>query len=236
MTHAIPHINTVTTTARVSTRAHKACAMFGLRIEQSPKRPVSSLRPMAIAARTIDRTLGPSSIALVTGPSGSGKSTILRALHHRLAKRKNTHRVIIADPTRLNTSNKPIVDLFASPLTSTLKQLARVGLADAMLFARTPAELSDGQRLRLSIALAMAHAQRTTPPTTILADEFASVLDRPTARALAMGVRRWIRDMPDTRLVAAAARDDVLEALEPDLLVYQPLLGSPRFHRRKDAS
>jgi uncharacterized protein len=232
------NMNTITTAARPSLRAHRACAMFGLRIEHTPMRAITSLRPFANAARTIDRTLEPSSIAFVTGPSGSGKSTILRALHHRLAKReaRSTHNIIIADPARLTMSNKPIVDLFASPLTSTLKQLARVGLADAMLFARTPAELSDGQRLRLSIALAMAHAQRTKPPTTILADEFASVLDRPTARALAMGVRRWIRDMPDIRFVAAAARDDVLEALDPDLLVYQPLLGSPRFHRRKEPS
>ena len=225
---------TITTTARPSVRAYTACAMFGLRIEHAPKRTINSLRPQVIAAREIDRALEPSQIALVTGPSGSGKSTILRALDHRL--RRHAQHVVCADPGQLPDSRRPIVDLFATPLPRTLGQLARVGLADATLFPLAAVELSDGQRLRLSIALAMAAADKTDAPTTILADEFASVLDSATANALALGISRWIRSSRYIRFVAATARDEVLEPLNPDLLVYQPLLGPPRIHRRNSAS
>jgi len=230
MKTTMPAMNTITTTARESVRARTACAMFSLRIEHAQSRSLTSLRPQAIAAREIDRMLGPSHIAFITGPSGSGKSTILRALKHRLIRR--THHVICADPNRLTDSRRPIVDLFDIPLPRTLRQLARVGLADATVFPLAAAELSDGQRLRLSIALALAAASKTDAPTTILADEFASVLDSATANALALGIARWIRSSRHIRIVAATARDEVLEALDPDLLVYQPLLGPPRVHRR----
>lgn len=221
-------MKTITTIARSSVRAQSACAMFGLRVEHAPTRSLASLRTFAQAAQQLDQALSHSNIALITGPSGSGKSTILRALEHRLLRRH--HRVIRSSTELLTNSKKPIVDLFGSSLPRALRQLARAGLADATIFPLAASELSDGQRLRLAIALALSTAERFGAPTTVLADEFASVLDTPTAAALSMGVTRWVRELSRVRFVAATARDEVLEALHPDVLVYQPLVGSARIH------
>ncbi len=201
-----------------SPRALKACAMFGLFPLDSVDR-VSPLESAAFdVAATIDRTLAPGKLALITGPSGGGKSTILRALAARLEESA----IIAADPAT-HARLKPIVDLFDSPLEATLRTLARAGLADATLFSRTPQELSDGQRARLAFALAMDRARAAGATPTLLADEFASTLDRTTARSLSLTLRRWLASAPPLRLILATAHDDLLEPLKPDLLVYIPL-------------
>ena len=70
----------------------------------------------------------------------------------------------------------------------------------------------------------MAVALSATPegPTTLLIDEFASVLDRTTARCLCHALRRWLRHAPHTRIIAATAHDDVAPWLEPDLHTTTP--------------
>ncbi|MFM9997043.1 MAG: ATP-binding cassette domain-containing protein [Phycisphaerales bacterium] len=61
--------------------------------------------------------------------------------------------------------------------------------------------------------------------TVLLIDEFASTLDRVTARNLARTVRRWA-GRAGVRVIAAAANDDVLEALAPDVLVAMTSRGT----------
>ena len=111
-------------------------------------------------------------------------------------------------------------------LRETLLALARVGLAEAWTYLRTPAELSDGQRWRLRLAVALERARRemsnhSTARVVLVADEFAALLDRVTGCVVARSLRRAVA--PGSRVAAVVATahddDDVTRALSPDVLV-----------------
>jgi ABC-type ATPase with predicted acetyltransferase domain len=140
-------------------------------------------------------------------------------------------RVIEPDLARL--PELALVDLFDRPLGATLRLLARAGLADASLFALHPAQLSDGQRWRLAFALASDRAERPDAGlgATLILDEFASTLDRLSARCLAQALHRWVRASGRIRVVCATAHDDLLAWLAPTLLVRQPLNAGAQFDR-----
>ncbi len=202
----------------ISRRARRACAMFGLQpavVERTLVQGCDS------AATELDRSLAPGGVALLTGPSGSGKSTILRLLATRL--KAGSRRIILPAPDPL--PERSLVDQFARPLPATLRLLARAGLADAAIFALRPSQLSDGQRWRLRLALAMAEAERPDAAlgSTLILDEFASTLDRLSARCLARALSRWVRASGLVRAVCATAHDDLFEPLAPTVLVRQPL-------------
>jgi uncharacterized protein len=213
----------------ISHRARRACAMFGLQPEVVGRTIVAGCRA---AAAEVDRDLRPGQIALVTGPSGSGKSTILRLLAAHL--RESNQRVIVP-PSPASLPDAALVDQFDQPLDTTLRLLARAGLADATVFALHPAELSDGQRWRLALAHAVAAGERDHDSTIIL-DEFASTLDRLTARCISRTLARWVHASGRARAVCATAHDDLLDSLAPSLLVHQPLSASAEFHRAPEAA
>jgi ABC-type ATPase with predicted acetyltransferase domain len=145
-------------------------------------------------------------VVCLTGPSGGGKSSLLRELSRRL-------RVPIASaPPR---SPRALADR-AEPAA-----LARAGLAEGEAMLRRSDELSEGQRHRFTIALAMETADPSAP---ILLDEFGSTLDRLTARSLARAAARWARAEGRT-LILASAHDDLIDWLRPDVLVRVPLAG-----------
>ena len=103
-----------------------------------------------------------STIALLQGQSGCGKSTLLRTLKATLG----TMRARVLDANGCLQQAKPhtpIVDLFSMPIVATLKLLSMAGLGEAMLWARAPSELSEGQRARLTLALAMARSYPLSP-------------------------------------------------------------------------
>jgi len=52
-------------------------------------------------------------------------------------------------------AGRAVIDLMQPPLDRALRILSAAGLADAFLLLRTPQELSDGQRWRLRLALAI---------------------------------------------------------------------------------
>jgi ABC-type glutathione transport system ATPase component len=183
-------------------------------------------------ARELDKLLQPGQIALVTGPSGAGKSRVLAALARRLGR----HALQAATGTAKRRRGRPVVDLFSLPLTHTLGTLSRAGLAEARLLGLRPDQLSEGQRFRLALALAMARAGVRRPrgdartgrpraPLTLIADEFCSTLDRPTAMGVCLALRRWAASAPALRIVVATAHDDVAEWLAPDVTLRAELVG-----------
>ncbi|MGD9789758.1 MAG: ATP-binding cassette domain-containing protein [Phycisphaerales bacterium] len=220
-----------------SERLCRACAAFGVALvpARSPTDTDASTQARH-DAKSLHDTLKPGAIALVTGPSGSGKSTLLRALAARV--RASRQACVVARRPRLD---RAIIDLWNESPAESLRTLARAGLADARLWARTPDELSEGERARLTIALAMTralhHAKRR--PTTMILDEFASTVDRATASALCHSLRRWLHEAAESgrvlRVVACTAHDDVLEWLAPTLLVVTAL-GKPARLEIKDKS
>lgn len=197
-----------------SPRLLRAMATFGLFVRQvgRPRPP----RPEAATARRI-LTMPGGSVALVQGPSGCGKSTLLAAVAEDAAAQ---HHTAIDAGTVLRDADQatPIIDLFDAALADALGLLAAAGLAEPKLWARSTAELSEGQRLRLGIALAMQHADRRTH-TLLVIDEFGSALDRPTAYGVARTVRRWASTTPGVRVLCATAHDDLGDALRPDMLI-----------------
>lgn len=209
----------------MSARADWACALFG--IEARRARSSAKVRAEAArAAEAIDRLLRPGEIALVTGPSGAGKSTVLHLLQRRLEARRER---VVRTPARL--PGKAVVDLFRTPVEETLRLLALAGLAEATVFARRPDELSDGQRFRLRLAVMMARAASRGSPALVLMDEFASTLDRTTARCVARTFWRWVSRNGSVRAVCATAHHDIMEPLSPAVLAYVPLGGEARVAR-----
>jgi ABC-type ATPase with predicted acetyltransferase domain len=207
----------------VSSRIARACAMFGL--DAGARRSPPSW--CAVVAAELDAALRPGGVALLCGPSGAGKSATLRTLVRRLRTRG---RRVAAAPSLAHT-RRAAVELFRGGLSGAMSHLARAGLADAAVMVRPPDRLSDGQRSRLSLAVALARAK---PGATLVLDEFGSTLDRPTASSLARAVRRWAGEAR-VRLVCATAHDDLLEPLAPDLLVEFSLGKPPVVHARRRA-
>ena len=212
--------------SRPTERLIRACAQFGLLVEWG-RRDDS---PTAAHAAHIDRLLSPGGIALITGPSGGGKSTLVRAFAGRV--RADGGRVVWPDrSTRLRT-RRPIIDLLGGPMDRAMGLLARVGLGEASLFARTPCELSEGQRFRFALALALERADGGT----IVIDEFCSTLDRTTAAGVAGSLARVVRTHAlggpaaprRIRLVCATAHDDLERALGPDVIAEVDLAGGVR--------
>src|SRR5436190_23741469 len=92
----------------------------------------------------------PRTITLTTGASGAGKSTLLRALR----KSRRAHWIDLA---QIQLVEKRVVDCFANiDLKEILQTLARVGLSEAWTYLKYPSQLSDGQRWRLRLALAVS--------------------------------------------------------------------------------
>lgn len=204
--------------SRVSDRLRRACAAFGLGVRFGPRVPSPVLADARALAEEIDARLREGEIALVSGPSGCGKSTVLRELRRRCA-------CVVAKPPDIE---QPVADLFRGGLDSMLRALAAAGLADATVLPRLPRELSEGERFRLTVALALERASRRAGLATLVVDEFATSLDRPTARGVARTLRRWVNRAHDAgtarlRVVVATPHDDLVADLAPDLLA-RPLV------------
>ncbi|HTL31234.1 MAG TPA: AAA family ATPase [Tepidisphaeraceae bacterium] len=164
--------------------------------------------------RTIGRLARAGKIVLVTGPSGSGKSCLVRAIRDRLTKRRT-----LVDVDSIALATVPLVECFAkTSLDETLSILSRIGLAEAWSYFRTPQQLSEGQRWRVKLALAVEQV-RDDADSVLIADEFAAVLDRVTAAVVARSVRRTIDAHQGVCAIVATSHDDLAGALEPDLMV-----------------
>ncbi len=156
-------------------------------------------------------------VMLIAGASGSGKSSLLRRIvaHEELAGRRTI------DLAGLVLPDAPAVDCLPDlPLEQALALLGRMGLGEAWTYLRTPAELSDGQRWRLRLAVAVHEFEREpTRPATLICDEFAALLDRVTAAIVSRAIRKVIDTHPNLAAVVATSHDDVAIPLKPDRIV-----------------
>jgi uncharacterized protein len=170
--------------------------LFGLSREPSRR----------VIAENVQIAPGKGRIVLFQGPSGSGKSSLLRQAARR------TRRVAALD-IRDACGTRALVDSLDLPPEKALRLLARCGLGEAKLMLHRPAQLSEGQRYRFALARALAQN-----PNMLVADEFGSTLDRPTARVLARAVRK-IADRQGVGFLLATAHDDLSDDLAPDEIV-----------------
>lgn len=200
-----------------SPRCLRAVAPFGVTVERrGPSRPPAP--PGTAAAIDAIRRLDAGDVALLTGPSGAGKSTLLHAIAHRLGD--DAVALDGADPLASLDPRRLIADQFhGARAESIMPRLSAVGLGEARLLVRTPAQLSQGERFRLALAAA-AHTAERLGARWLLIDECAAPLDRSTAMCVCGALRRWLRRRGGTlRVVAASAHEDLPALLAPQLLI-----------------
>jgi len=204
----------------LSARTLRALAVFGLSVPRARSSFALGPEPAArsAAARSL-RALRSNNWAraiLLAGPSGAGKSTAMRLVARALRRARSTRkpsRIVTVNPGGLRRECRPPIDLIGAPLAQALGLLARAGLSDATLLARPAKHLSDGQRWRLALALALQRAAIARPPTIILADEFCTGLDLPTAIGVAHCALTRCASRKNVVLLAATSREDLIDAV-----------------------
>jgi ABC-type ATPase involved in cell division/GNAT superfamily N-acetyltransferase len=132
-------------------------------------------------------------IVLIVGTSGSGKSTILRSLGEHT-------------PPKIEFYNT-VIENFSSPERGEELLLA-CGLRSIPAWFRTPHTLSNGEHHRFEMALALDQGVQCI-------DEFTSVVDRDTAKALAYSIRKYFDINPGVLYIASCHRD-IVDWLDPD--------------------
>ncbi len=244
----------VNLSATLTPRLRRLAAIFGLSLRRvheaggasrSRAGGVACLRDReCAAAAALMPLMRPGVVVFITGPSGGGKSSLLRTLRPMLRRRRvrvvNAGVEITCGRTAHTHSGASIVDRLARESrrgdAGALDALAAAGLAEATLLMRCDRELSDGQRARFALARAMAACSRGAGSsgrrqTCMIADEFASTLDLATALSLATSVARWVRAR-GVICVLSTAREDVIDALDADVLVYVPFDAPIRVESR----
>ena len=151
----------------------------------------------------------PGDMVYITGQSGSGKSQLL----YELWKQDEIQKLNPRSIETVEMKEMPLIDQVGKSTTEAINILSAAGLNDAYLFIRKPSELSDGQRYRFRIALLMASGS-----SVWFADEFGAVLDRVTAKAVAINLRRQAQRAKAT-VVVATTHKDLKDELAPNLYI-----------------
>jgi energy-coupling factor transporter ATP-binding protein EcfA2 len=134
-------------------------------------------------------------IVLIVGTSGSGKSTILRSL--------GDLRQPVVDNSRTTIEN------FSTPERGEELLLA-CGLRSIPTWFRSPGTLSNGEFHRFEMAMSLDQGLGTI-------DEFTSVVDRDTAKSLALSIRKYYDQRGTTEpLYIASCHRDIIDWLDPE--------------------
>lgn len=164
-------------------------------------------------------------LVYVWGPSGSGKSGFLDALSGKRVPSSGYVRNLDSSVCAIFSSDfeeRPAIELVGAPgLAESLYCMNSAGLSEASLYFKRPSMLSTGQRHRLAIARLIASKK----PVWII-DEFCSVLDDTTAAIVAKNLRRILRALKVTAVIAGPRRDPVIRALEPNTVLNLNSLGT----------
>ena len=134
-------------------------------------------------------------IVLIVGTSGSGKSTILRSLGEHTQPKVEFYNTVIEN--------------FSTPERGEELLLA-CGLRTIPAWFRPPHTLSNGEHHRFEMAMSLDQGLSTV-------DEFTSVVDRDTAKSLALSIRKFYdrRGTTDPLYIASCHRD-IIDWLDPD--------------------
>lgn len=156
-------------------------------------------------------------IVYITGPSGAGKSVLLRELEKAIpaSERVNLNKIELAE-------DKSVIDCIDGDFVEGLKTLSVAGLNDAFCVLNRPANLSDGQKYRFRLAVALSSGAKY-----IFADEYCSELDRITAAVISYNIHKYAKRTGVT-FILASSHEDVLLDLAPDVLVVKELSGATR--------
>ena len=180
-----------------SCRAAVVMDHFGVGFEAGP----------FVVAEDLELPIRSGDVVCFTGASGTGKSSLMRAAAASLRAENQT----VLNLDELELGERILIDALERPASEAMGILAASGLGEARLLLRTPAELSDGQRRRFRLALAISRK-----PDWIVADEFSATLDRTLAKVIAYNLRR-LADKTGIGFLLATTHEDILADLDPTL-------------------
>ncbi len=190
---------------KITDKVARVCRMFGLTVDRLGESGVSCNCSLEI---------NDGDIVYITGPSGSGKSILLGELEKC---------VPASDKINLNgvklPRDKAVIDCIDGDFLKSLRMLSTAGLNDVFCVLNKAAKLSDGEKYRFRLAVALSAGKKF-----VFADEFCSNLDRITAAVIAYNIQRHAKRAGVT-FVLAGSHDDILADLSPDVLVVKELSG-----------
>lgn len=199
---------------KITDRIASVCRMFGLTIERLQEHSNRHSCRLEIE---------PGDIVYITGPSGAGKSVLMTELQKAFPANDSINLADIELP-----NDKTVIDcLYATELLSadvglltSLQILSTAGLNDCFCILNQPVNLSEGEKYRFRLAMALAARKKV-----IFADEFCSELDRITAASVSYKIRKFA-DKTGTTFILASSHSDTLLDLAPDVLVTKYLSGT----------
>jgi len=191
--------------APITEKVVQLCRMFGLTVDRLTER---------YGTHSCRLEINDGDIVYIRGPSGAGKSVLLRELEKCIpaSQRLNVSRIELP-------SDKTLIDCIDGDLLTGLRILGFAGLSDCYCILNQPSNLSDGQKWRFRLAIALAAKKKF-----IFADEFCSALDRITAAVISYNVCKFAKKTGTTFVLASCAKDILLD-LAPDVLVTKPYSG-----------
>ena len=192
-------------TGQFTDKVVQVCRMFGITADRLSERCV---------IHNCRLEINDGDIVYITGPSGAGKSVMLKELEKTITveDRVNLARIKLTKETAL-------VDCIEGDLLRSLRILSTAGLNDCFCVLNQPANLSEGQKYRFRLAMALASKKRF-----VFADEFCSELDRITAAVIAYNIHKFAKKNGVT-FVLASSHEDILLDLAPDVMVVKELSG-----------
>ena len=175
---------------------------------------------------SLDLSINPESICLVTGMSGTGKSTFLKLLGKEnqptCGKLEMPQNVKIGTLSPIR-SKKPLIDFLGKGnMNRGIELMNSVGLSEAFLYVKPFQELSTGQKYRAMLASLFSMSNNLW-----LIDEFCESLDPITAKLVAKKLSTVAREYKATVVVCAADYEPFLETLCPDQVLL--LQGAARY-------
>ena len=189
----------------ITDKVASVCRMFGLTLDRLTERKINY---------SCELQINDGDVVCLSGPSGAGKSVLLRELEKSVPASDR----ISLEEVKL-PGNKTLIDCIDAGLLDSLKMLSLAGLNDCFCILTKPRNLSDGQKYRFRLAMALAAKKKF-----IFADEFCSELDRITASVISYNIHKFAK-RTGTIFILASSHDDILLDLSPDVLIAAELSG-----------